>query len=755
VTEKDSATLAELKVQKDSAEDELDRLKQQYEKEKVKENSEKRDLRAKDEAAEAENEKATKKEEEETAAAEKKKMDMEAAKLQAKEVKSKACDVSLTNAKDKVSVAKEEEKKAKAAMVNAEARTSSWTQKAKMATNENHKKQYDEFTKEAKESLHKHSADEARYISAEMAASSHLAREKAKCDAKEKKKKSYEKKMKDDAAELKKKKERTEANEKRTIKEGNKKAKEKEGKEESEKETAQKEGISKAKIERTNKENNQKTDTLKEKTSKMEKKAAETNEKHKANKEKIKKAEVAELQIGEKTEKTQEKERLEYNEKYKKESAEKELAEKDSAKMTAEVNGKAKVKAERREEEAQQKHASQEEAVIEAKTEKTQKVAMEKLSKTEEGKIKAAMQRPRLQAIRRNDAGVIKVPAPGGATLVGGGIINHYRKWNDASVFEESYPDGDQWRCDMGVGNRGQATCISLSYQLPEGTKCINSRAYTANAGVIHATLPPGYLMLSGGVQNLIRKFDKQGAFEESMPSGDRKWRCDMGFGRGELNCFVRGCKFPHGAHCVTTQGSSNNAGWVWAECPEGYVVTGCGMRNNYAEFDPKSGFEDLRPVGNKCLGDMGFGPGRIDVFARCCKINGPPPKIEAPKPPGPPGQADPDSIKCIGSTRWEKQENSECIGGDIQTITLDVNDPDTCARKCQSKSSCKGFAFPAAGSTSKKCKLKGGEDVVVSDELNKKCESFSTSNDYDSYAKLEGPCSGLAVDASKIVGRL
>jgi len=265
--------------------------------------------------------------------------------------------------------------------------------------------------------------------------------------------------------------------------------------------------------------------------------------------------------------------------------------------------------------------------------------------------------------------------------------------------------------------------------------------------------------MLSGGVQNLIRKFDRQGAFEESMPSGDRKWRCDMGFGRGELNCFVRGCKFPYGAHCVTTEGSSNNAGWVWAECPAGYQVMGCGMRNNYLQFDPKSGFEDLRPVGNKCLGDMGFGPGRVSVYARCCKINGPPPKIEAPKPPGPPGQADPDSIKCISSTRWEKKDQSECIGGDIQTITLDGKDAatiqqqvDTCARKCQAKSSCTGFTFPASGSESKKCKLKGGTDSIISDEMNARCESYSSTNDYDSYAKLSGPCKQAQADVSGIV---
>merc|ERR1711968_161055 len=391
-----------------------------------------------------------------------------------------------------------------------------------------------------------------------------------------------------------------------------------------------------------------------------------------------KRAEMAALKVGEASEKTKEKERLEYNEKYKKESAEKEVAEKDSQKMTIETNEKEKVKADKREQEADAKHAAKEAAVLEAKTEKKQKVAMENLSKAEEKKFKARMKRPHLSAVRRNDAGVIKVPGPSGTIMVGDGVINHYRKWNDASIFEESYPDGDQWRCDMG-------------------------------------------------------------------------------FGRGELNCFVRGCKFPHGAHCVTTEASSNNAGWVWAECPEGYQVMGCGMRNNYLNFDPKSGFEDLRPVGNKCLGDMGFGPGRVSVYARCCKVNGPPPKIKAPAPPAAAGTANPDSIKCLSQNRWEQKKASDCMGGDIETITLSgkgavIQDQlDTCAQKCMVKQGCVGFTFPSKGGKGNRCKLKG-DGFANSDELKKVCDSYTATEDYDSYAKLSGPCTGAKVDTSSIV---
>jgi len=232
-----------------------------------------------------------------------------------------------------------------------------------------------------------------------------------------------------------------------------------------------------------------------------------------------------------------------------------------------------------------------------------------------------------------------------------------------------------------------------------------------------------------------------------------------MGYGRGELNCFVRGCKFPYGAHCVTTEGSSDKAGWVWAECPEGYQVFGCGMRNNYLNFDVKSGFEDLRPVGNKCLGDMGFGPGRISVYARCCKVNGPPPEIPAPPPPKPPGIANPDNLKCMGETRWELKSNTDCIGGDIERVPLKAGDAsklgdqmEACAFKCARKKGCTGFAFPTPDGVSKaECKLKGGEENVYSEELQKFCPSETPSGDWNSYAKLNGSCKGKSVNVQGI----
>jgi len=757
VTESDDTTVAELTVEKKAATDTLDMLKKKFNKAKVAENGEKNALRKADEKKEKADEKAQKGKEKEKADEEKKKLDKEDQKEIKNEKKAVDCKTNIREHKEKADMISVEERKAKSFLSAAENRIAKWFSRANSATREVDMKKYKEFHKEAKESANKHTSDEQKLVKKEMSARSETKKVKAKCKAKEVHMKKYAKKVAAEKKLLNEKKRDEEAAEKRLIKEQDIKQKESETKEEASKETNQKESIQKAKIERASKEQKQKSDDLKEKTKKMEKKMAETDAKHKVNKEKIKRAEMAALKVGEASEKTKEKERLEYNEKYKKESAEKEVAEKDSQKMTIETNEKEKVKADKREQEADAKHAAKEAAVLEAKTEKKQKVAMENLSKAEEKKFKARMKRPHLSAVRRNDAGIIKVPGPSGTIMVGGGVINHYRKWNDASIFEESYPDGDQWRCDMGVGNRGQATCISLSYKMPKGTKCVNARAYTANAGVIHATLPPGYMMVSGGVQNLIRKFDRQGAFEESMPSGDRKWRCDMGFGRGELNCFVRGCKFPHGAHCVTTEASSNNAGWVWAECPEGYQVMGCGMRNNYLNFDPKSGFEDLRPVGNKCLGDMGFGPGRVSVYARCCKVNGPPPKIKAPAPPPAAGTANPDSIKCLSQNRWEQKKASDCMGGDIETITLSgkgavIQDQlDTCAQKCMVKQGCVGFTFPSKGGKGNRCKLKG-DGFANSDELKKVCDSYTATQDYDSYAKLSGPCTGSKVDTSSMV---
>merc|ERR1719460_2853632 len=313
-------------------------------------------------------------------------------------------------------------------------------------------------------------------------------------------------------------------------------------------------------------------------------------------------------------------------------------------------------------------------------------------------------------------------PGKDGYILVGGGIINHYRHWNAKAGFGEAYPKGNSWSCKVGFGN-GDFTCQALSYKLPPGTRCINRKASSNNAGVVHAALPLGYTMVSGGVQNLYRRWNKLSAFEDSMPSGNR-WRCDTGFGSGKLNCFVRGCKFPHGGKCITRRGYSNHAGWVWASCPRGYRVFGCGMMNHYRHFGPRSGFEDLRPIGNKCMGDMGFGAGRISVYARCCKITGPSATIKATKR-KPPGKVKSGRKVCIGGAKWEMRSGFYCPNGNIANMAVvpwgrrgAPAKRNMCAFSCARRGNCKAFAFPTRGS---RCMMKNTAGMQ-SGVLRKKC---------------------------------
>jgi len=760
VDEKDSAGKAQLMTKKEEIKGQLKMLKEHYDRERMKEKGVKDDFMAADVEANKAAEAAEKEDAKRRDAEYKLMMEKEDAKLEADELASKDCGKMQQKANEKVAEAVRSEKNSKTKLANEEGQVAVWFKRAQMATNENHKKKYDAALQESKESLDKTTETEQKNIKSKDDATRHANKQKAKCQKKVEKEKTERVKIENSKEKAIEEKRAQEETEKRKIKVQSQQREESEVKESQEKEGRLKEAHRKSKREKLSKKDKSDEMILKEKKKKIEVKEKETVAKELAHKKMVADAEKKELEIKESTKKTKVKEELDYKEKYFKNSKAIEKAAKDSAEMTKEVNDKEHQTAEAREEAARSAEATANKRAVDAKNEKEFKFQKELLSKAEANTFAAKMKRPHLQVVRRNDAGVIKVPAAQGLTMFGGGIINHYRKWNRKAIFEESYPDGDSWRCDTGQGNSGQATCISLSYKMPEGTKCVNTRTYTVNAGVVHATLPPGYIMVSGGVQNLHRRFDRHSAFEQSMPAGDNKWRCDMGYGRGELNCFARGCKFPFGAHCVTTEGSSDNAGWVWAECPAGYQVTGCGMRNNYLNFDVKSGFEDLRPIGNKCMGDMGFGPGRVSVFARCCKVNPPPPKIKGPPPPPKVGTANPDNVKCAGDKKWELKSNTDCAGGDLESIPIPAGQPiqkgmDTCAFKCASQFSCKGFSFPTS-TKGGMCKLKGSSDHIYSDELQKFCDSETPSNEFNSYAKLHGPCTkgtgSQGVDTSKII---
>merc|ERR1711959_517114 len=143
--------------------------------------------------------------------------------------------------------------------------------------------------------------------------------------------------------------------------------------------------------------------------------------------------------------------------------------------------------------------------------------------------------------VSSNRAGVIRSRQWRGWTMVGGGINNKYRHFNRLSAFEESYPEGTNWRCDTGFGP-GRLDCYSRQCRLG-GMSCTTRRAYKNGSGTATAYLPAGYVATGGGMYNHYRAWNRKAAFETSMPVGNRAWRCDMGLGAGRFSCYVRGCR--------------------------------------------------------------------------------------------------------------------------------------------------------------------------------------------------------------------
>jgi len=219
-----------------------------------------------------------------------------------------------------------------------------------------------------------------------------------------------------------------------------------------------------------------------------------------------------------------------------------------------------------------------------------------------------------------NHAGVIYAHVHSGYTMTGGGMNNHYRHWNHLSAFEEMFPHGNTFRCDTGFGP-GRLTCYNQHCKTTVGSlQCTTRTHYFAGSGVRVATLPGGYTMTGGGIYNHYRHFNQHSGFEESYPHGNNGWRGDMGFGWGQYTVYVRGCRSTVGRlSCVTR--NSGVANYHSVGCPGGYKLTGCGISNHYRHFNHLSGFEQSQPHGNGCLCDSGFGSGRNQCFARCCKI--------------------------------------------------------------------------------------------------------------------------------------
>jgi len=222
---------------------------------------------------------------------------------------------------------------------------------------------------------------------------------------------------------------------------------------------------------------------------------------------------------------------------------------------------------------------------------------------------------------RSNNAGVVQPNTWG--TMVGGGMLNHYRSWNSKAGFEQMNPSGNNYQCDMAFGS-GQVTCYTRGCAMTGGLQCKTwSARMHMKSGIKRVSVGAGYTLTGGGIYNHYRHWNKASGFEESYPEGNA-WRGDMGFGAGDFTVYARGCKAPAGnkLECVTARSASNiNHGY--ATCPRGYWLTGCGIVNQYRHWNKLAGFEATHPDGNnqRCVCDSGFGSGKETCYARCCRV--------------------------------------------------------------------------------------------------------------------------------------
>merc|ERR1712216_1045463 len=151
---------------------------------------------------------------------------------------------------------------------------------------------------------------------------------------------------------------------------------------------------------------------------------------------------------------------------------------------------------------------------------------------------------------------------------------------------------------------------------------CATRSTQSNNAGVIYIGAHSGYTTTGGGMYNIYRSWNAKSAFEEMMPEGDR-FRCDTGFGPGQLTCYSQSCKVNGGLSCGIWSGRFTGSGSKTVNVPSGYTMTGGGLYNHYRSFNQKAGFEESSPHGNGWKGDMGFhGWGDYTVYVRGCKVN-------------------------------------------------------------------------------------------------------------------------------------
>jgi len=215
------------------------------------------------------------------------------------------------------------------------------------------------------------------------------------------------------------------------------------------------------------------------------------------------------------------------------------------------------------------------------------------------------------------------------------------------SMFRQMAPTAHGWECSLGVGEEapGALECIAQSCQVPRGTQC--TTVVANGTGAVVASLPAGYVMVSGGVMSGwagaygVSGWPNQGhkgVLTDSKPQGEAAWSCAIGVSDvtevddTPLECAVRGCQLSAGSSldCRTIHNANENAGLTKAECPTGYRPTGCGITNRYPwpTLDTRYTYEEAVPyvdpdtLAEGCSCDMGEGNnGVITCHARCCKL--------------------------------------------------------------------------------------------------------------------------------------
>merc|ERR1711896_52514 len=146
------------------------------------------------------------------------------------------------------------------------------------------------------------------------------------------------------------------------------------------------------------------------------------------------------------------------------------------------------------------------------------------------------------RSLRFRGSGVRDVRLPGGYVMTGGGLYNHYRHFNARAGFEETRPNGNAWRGDMGFG-WGDYTVYVRGCRAPRGRKLICATRRSGRGNYNRVSCPGGYTVTSCGVNNHYRAFNAKSAYESHFPVGNNQCHCDTAFGAGVNTCYARCCK--------------------------------------------------------------------------------------------------------------------------------------------------------------------------------------------------------------------